>query len=98
MHLTLQNLTKFTQIGIFGLKIYHLATLRLRQIFEQRIIFHFHSDLTCARKKWREKNGAKKCREKTGAKKLARKKWREKNGAKKMARLLFLQLFPSIFN
>jgi hypothetical protein len=26
-HLPLQDLTKFTQIGIFGLKIYHLATL-----------------------------------------------------------------------
>jgi capsular polysaccharide biosynthesis protein len=26
-HLPLQDLLKFTQIGIFGLKIYHLATL-----------------------------------------------------------------------
>jgi hypothetical protein len=26
-HLPLQDLQKFTQIGIFGLKIYHLATL-----------------------------------------------------------------------
>jgi hypothetical protein len=27
-HLSLQETPKFTQIGIFGLKIYHLATLR----------------------------------------------------------------------
>jgi hypothetical protein len=31
-HLPFQHPTKFTQIGIFGLKIYHLATLVQSQI------------------------------------------------------------------
>jgi hypothetical protein len=31
--LPLQDLPKFTQIGIFGLKIYHLATLELLPTF-----------------------------------------------------------------
>jgi hypothetical protein len=34
-HLPLQDPTKFTQIGIFGLKIYHLATL-----IERTKLFH----------------------------------------------------------
>jgi hypothetical protein len=33
-HLPLQDLPKFTQIGIFGLKIYHLATLAHPTTFE----------------------------------------------------------------
>jgi hypothetical protein len=36
-HLPLQEPPKFTQIGIFGLKINHLATLTWRQSLRKRI-------------------------------------------------------------
>jgi hypothetical protein len=35
-HLSLQDTPKFTQIWIFGLKMYHLATLEQRLFFEMR--------------------------------------------------------------
>jgi hypothetical protein len=37
-HLSFQDTTKFTQIGIFGLKIHHLATLVGDDLFDNGVI------------------------------------------------------------
>jgi hypothetical protein len=38
-HLPLQDPPKFTQTGIFGLKIYHLATLVANGVPSERLVF-----------------------------------------------------------
>jgi hypothetical protein len=44
-HLPFQDPAKFTQIGIFGLKIFHLAAL-LGTVSSKETILHFRDDVS----------------------------------------------------